>query len=260
MKPEPLISIITVNYNNAIGLAATLKSTVEQEYKAVETILIDGNSNDEIEKVLHDFRDRLDVVIKEEDHGIYDAMNKGVKRAKGDWIIFMNSGDSFYHSKVLSSVVSQGMNDVDFIFGDVSVNYKFGFSRIQESRNIQSIWRNLPFSHQSLFSKTALLQQHPFDLNYPICADYEFCAYWKSKGAMFKKVNLIIATIEAGGKSELNRFQTALQVKNISTQYFPNIFHSIYLWFYCIKELVFEFAKSLLPSRIVGFLTPIKYQ
>ena len=94
-------SIITVNYNNRDGLRATIESVVNQTYRDYEFIVIDGGSTDGSTDVLKEFDDKITYWVSEPDKGIYNGMNKGIAKATGDYLNFMNSGDCFYNEKVL---------------------------------------------------------------------------------------------------------------------------------------------------------------
>ena len=101
-----LISIITINYNDAKGLQRTLQSVRSQSYQHFEHIVIDGNSDDGSKNVIQDAGDYLAYAISEPDKGIYNAMNKGISLSSGDWICFINSGDGFYESTSISKISS----------------------------------------------------------------------------------------------------------------------------------------------------------
>lgn len=95
------ISIITINYNDKIGLSKTINSVLNQSWQKFEFIVIDGGSNDGGLEVIEQFKDKIDYWVSEPDKGVYNAMNKGIKVAKGEYLIFMNSGDTFYDDQVL---------------------------------------------------------------------------------------------------------------------------------------------------------------
>lgn len=120
MSREPLISVITVCYNSAATLARALQSVVDQDWGRVEHIVIDGASTDGTGAILESFASRLSTILSEPDKGIYDAMNKGLDRASGDIICFLNADDSYASNKVLSQV-AQLMNEqcLDAVIGDV---------------------------------------------------------------------------------------------------------------------------------------------
>ena len=97
-------TIITINYNNKEGLERTIKSTAKQTFKNFEYIVIDGGSTDGSVEVIKQYASEIDFWVSEKDNGIYHAMNKGVSHAHGDYLLFMNSGDTFHSPDVLNSV------------------------------------------------------------------------------------------------------------------------------------------------------------
>ena len=100
------VSIITVVYNDVKNIRSTIESYLSQSYDNKEYIIIDGGSNDGTMDIVNLYRDRIDVVVSEPDKGIYDAMNKGIKRATGNWIGILNSGDTFVSTDTLKTVFS----------------------------------------------------------------------------------------------------------------------------------------------------------
>ena len=118
LTTPPLISIVTVTLNNVGGLTKTLKSIAEQSYKNIELIVIDGDSIVGTKDLFNVPNDDIYKVIIEPDYGIYDAMNKGIKVANGQWLLFMNSGDIFADVESLFDAVSCIEQNVDVIFSD----------------------------------------------------------------------------------------------------------------------------------------------
>ena len=114
MKP---ISIITINYNNASGLEKTIRSVVEQTYNEYEYIIIDGASLDKSKEVIQEYQRYIDFWCSEKDSGIYNAMNKGIQKASGEYLLFLNSGDVLHNSAVLAAI--HGFLSVqDILYGD----------------------------------------------------------------------------------------------------------------------------------------------
>ena len=109
-------SIITVNYNNKEGLRKTIESVIHQTFRDFEFIVIDGGSIDGSVDVLKEYDSQIDFWVSEPDGGIYQGMNKGIKKATGEYLNFMNSGDCFYSSDVLEKVTGY-QYDTDFIVG-----------------------------------------------------------------------------------------------------------------------------------------------
>ena len=113
-----MISVISINYNNAAGLKRTIESVIHQTSADYEYIIIDGGSNDDSVAVIEQYASQIDYWVSEPDSGIYNAMNKGVSKANGEYCIFMNSGDSFADDNVLIDVLKIGLK-TDVVTGGV---------------------------------------------------------------------------------------------------------------------------------------------
>ena len=165
-------SIITINYNDKEGLKRTIMSVISQTYTDYEFIIIDGGSTDGSVDVIKEHADKTAYWISEKDKGVYNAMNKGVTQAHGDYLIFMNAGDSFHSPDVLSK-----MSDYqeDIICGKVTKGdsaQPCGHNK--PSISLVDLMRgSLP--HQAMFIKRELMLKHPYDEHYKILSDWKFC-------------------------------------------------------------------------------------
>ena len=170
----PKISVITVVYNDVNNIEETILSVLSQSYPNVEYIIIDGDSTDGTIEIIKKYNSRIPYWISEKDEGIYDAMNKGLKYASGDWAIFMNSGDWFYDETVIEKVFSDKYSSaVGVIYG--AVEFRFANEKIiQQPYSLPHILKGMAFSHQSAFVRTSLLKQSPYNVHFRIVADYEF--------------------------------------------------------------------------------------
>lgn len=169
-------SIITVNYNNKDGLQRTIESVIHQSFHDFEFIVIDGGSTDGSADVLKAYDDRITYWVSEPDHGIYHAMNKGILKAKGEYLNFMNSGDCFYDKDVLQKVATYGYND-DFIVGkDYHYNIETGQGHvsIQPPRTTMIHFFIATLDHQSSFIKRELFNNSPYNENYQLVSDWIF--------------------------------------------------------------------------------------
>ncbi|MGN1176819.1 MAG: glycosyltransferase family 2 protein, partial [Roseburia sp.] len=111
-------TIITINYNNGKELRRTIESVINQTLTDFEYVVIDGGSTDDSVSIIKEYGDRIDFWISERDKGVYNAMNKGLSHAHGEYVNFMNSGDSFYSPTVLEEIDSE-IGDADILFGNV---------------------------------------------------------------------------------------------------------------------------------------------
>ena len=193
------LSVITVNYNNLSGLKKTIESVLNQTYLEFEYIIIDGGSTDGSADLIESVADRLFFWVSEKDSGIYNAMNKGVSHARGEFVVFMNSGDTFYSTSVLEQVV--GSLDSDIVCG----NADFGGGYIWESPSVvdEGFWLNRSFiCHQSTFIRTELLKQTPYDEHYRMVADYKsFLIEFVINRRSYHKLDCIICNYDCNGLS-----------------------------------------------------------
>ena len=121
----PSISVITVVYNSVKSIEQTIESVLEQDYPNLEYIIIDGGSTDGTIQLIKKYENRISLFLSEPDNGIYDAMNKGVSRAHGEWINFMNSGDCFHKSEVLKTIFLNTIDvNISFIYSDYYIQKK----------------------------------------------------------------------------------------------------------------------------------------
>lgn len=214
-EKNPLISIITVCFNNADGLEETIQSVIHQTYVEIEFLIIDGGSTDHTSRILEKYKDSLNLVISESDQGIYDAMNKGVQKASGDWVIFMNSGDKFYSDTSISEVfTSDSYSDFAVVYGDWEVRYSSGKKKQVTAGSALHLWKGSQFCHQAAFISSSIHKHVLYNINNPIAADFEFFYGLFLNGNRFKKTNVRIATIEAGGVSDTKRQEVISAWKN----------------------------------------------
>ncbi len=169
-------SIITVNYNNKEGLRKTIESVIHQTFRDFEFIVIDGGSTDGSVDVLKEYDSQIDFWVSEPDGGIYQGMNKGIVKATGEYLNFMNSGDYFYSSDILEKV-SNYQSDADFIVGkDYHYNDEThqGHASIQPPRTTMMHFFMATLDHQSTFIKRGLFKDSPYDENHRLVSDWIF--------------------------------------------------------------------------------------
>lgn len=171
------ISIITINRNNAIGLERTIKSVVEQSYDNIEYIVIDGASTDNSIEVIKKYADKISYWISEKDKGIYNAMNKGVDAANGDYCLFLNSGDKLLTPDSLLNVLKSGDFKEDIIscdlFTDKSIFSNFRSAPIVKPTKLYMSMYN-PFPHPSTLIKTSLIKKFRYNEESKIAGDWMF--------------------------------------------------------------------------------------
>lgn len=194
-----MFSIITVNYNNLNGLKRTVESVLMQRDAALELIVIDGGSSDGSLTFLREIKDIRFSFVSESDEGIYDAMNKGISKSNGNWLLFMNSGDCFCNSSVLLSVTKfdQSTNGANILYGDKITE---SGSTIKASEDIRIIEQGELFAcHQCIFFRPNIT----YDLSYKIFGDFNLLAqlYNSVSHSSIKYLDIPIAIYEGGGVS-----------------------------------------------------------
>ena len=200
-------SIITVNYNNCDGLQKTIESVINQSYSDFEFIIIDGGSTDGSVDIIKQKEQNITYWVSENDKGIYNAMNKGIQHAQGEYLNFMNSGDTFYDSNVLRNIALE-LDNFDIVVGKEfhqdpetgETATTFLPSRISMATFVVSY---LP--HQSGFIRRKLFDNMPYDENLRIVGDWKF--YMQQivcQERTVKLTNLIISKREQGGISNAN--------------------------------------------------------
>ncbi|MBN1664235.1 MAG: glycosyltransferase [Deltaproteobacteria bacterium] len=194
------VSVICVCYNEEPNkIRATINSIIAQDYPNIEIIIIDGGSKPDTLDVFKEYQEQIDYMVSEEDRGIFDAMNKGIFRATGDWIIFMNIGDKFYDRHSLSGLMAGANRDVDILYGGISSDDLIVVPPLQVSKYTlytRGICHQALLARRSLFFKVG-----QFNLAYIICGDPEWIIRAFKQGAAFKYMNVVVANYEGYGFS-----------------------------------------------------------
>ena len=194
------LSIITVNLNNQDGLLRTAQSIVGQSFRDFEWLVIDGGSTDGSQEIMSQFSAHIAWSVSEPDGGIYEAMNKGLAKASGDYVQFLNSGDSFIDRDVLESVFADNhLADVNYgdqwCVLDGSIIEK---RRYPETMDLRFLFR-APLGHQASFIKTSLAKANPYRVKYTISADRAFFIDLYLSGASFHYLNFPIVYFDTEG-------------------------------------------------------------
>lgn len=194
---KPKITIITVCRNVLPNVQRTAESVKEQTFTDYEYIIVDGASTDGTVEWL---RTQKDITwCSEPDQGIYDAMNKGVRMAQGEWVIFMNAGDTFYDAHVLQHVAPSLQSEYGLVYGDI-IKERKGRDIIKHAEPPHNAHRMF-FCHQALFTRTALLSQTPFDTKHKLSADFKFVKQMYQQGVPMLHVAQVIARFDTHGVS-----------------------------------------------------------
>lgn len=251
MNDYPLISVITVTFNCAEILQETINSIVEQDYSNLEYIIIDGNSSDGTIDVINKNKTYISKLLIETDNGIYDAMNKGIDLASGEYVIFMNAGDSFYNRIVISTIFKNNTISIekDIIFGDTKVFFD-NYTRLVKGHYPNKL-NPMSFNHQSVFVRSALLKNNKFDTKFKICSDKNQFAKFFSEKKVYLHIPIIIAKITAIGYSNSNRIKTSIETRLI---YKLNGIPTYKIEFQIMKSFIITFIENLAGKKFIAFI------
>lgn len=197
------LSIITVCYNNKMGLERTLTSIQKQTTKEFEYLVIDGASTDGSSELLDKYADIIDYKISEKDSGIYNAMNKAIKQAHGEYCLFLNSGDTLHDNNTIKAILPQ-LGQADFMTGDTICILPQNKHTVWKAPTNLSTYLMMIYSlsHQATFIKTSLLKNRPYREDLKIVSDWEQMFYELIiKDRTYKKINLPVCNFEYGGVS-----------------------------------------------------------
>lgn len=196
----PFYSIITINYNNRKGLSDTISSVLSQDYKDFEYIIIDGGSQDGSKDEINKVKKDLSYYCSEPDGGIYPAMNKGIDKAKGEYILFLNSGDTLHNKNVLQEMRNQMNDHLDIVSG-YAVLPNGNFLNHHE-KNVLMMLMLSTFSHQATFIKRKLFDKYRYDENEKIISDWKAWLQWVIiDKCTWKYVNTIVCNYNLDGIS-----------------------------------------------------------
>ena len=253
------ISIITVCFNSEETIISTLNSVFSQNYPNIEHIIIDGGSSDRTLDIIKQYPFKNKRVISENDNGIYDAMNKGVKKSKGDWIIFLNSGDIFVNKNVLKKISIKEIEKYDILFGNTLVDNKFFIYKVRaNSFTKKTIF--MPFCHQSTVVRKNLLLNYVFSSKYKISSDFDFFLKCFKKRVRFHNLNITVSKVLSNGLSDRNRNT----VFNENIKIIRNNNYDLFLIFKLFINKIFNFIKNLIkfvfPNWLILLILKIKYK
>jgi len=251
---KPLITVITVVFNGEQFLEQTIQSVINQTYDNVEYIIIDGCSTDGSVDIIRKYEHAIDYWVSEKDLGTYDAMNKGIDLASGQWLNFMNAGDLFYKNNILQKIFNNNIfHDVTVIYGDLEIDYG-EFKRIEKAKSIDALWKGMVFSHQSCFINSKFHKKHKYNLNYYIGSDFEFFYNIYNKNKVFKYIGLIVSIMDTEGLSDGNRFKSINQRHKIVNDYRVSIKNNIYYIYLYTDQFIRMIAKLLLSKSIINLI------
>jgi glycosyltransferase involved in cell wall biosynthesis len=243
---NPLLSVITIVYNNVSDIERTIQSVINQTYEPIEYIIIDGGSMDGTVDIIKKYEDKVSYWVSEKDKGIYDAMNKGLKAAKGDYVLFINSGDEIYDSSTVEKVFSSSPN-ADIYYGETEM-YDENWESLGKRRHAvpdKFTWKSFKYgmsiSHQAIYIKRSITI--PYNEKYQLSADIDWILTAAKKAITIVNVQGYVAKYLVGGISKKRHRQSLKERFKIFSTYYgfiPNLFNhgiiAIKLGWYYLKH------------------------
>lgn len=256
----PLISIITINYNNASGLEKTIRSIVSQSFTDIEYIVIDGNSTDGSKEVIAKYADNITYHVSERDKGVYNAMNKGIHKATGKYLLFINSGDELLNEKSIESVAAY-LNDEDIVYFDLQLQETPTQTRIKTYPDslVFSYFMLDSLPHPASFIQRTLFNTFgAYNESLKICSDWEFFITAICKHEVsYKHVAKVFSVFHLDGisSSSSNNELIANEKRQILEKEFP-MFANLYddIWNAYLAKANAAPARPPLHRRILNRL------
>jgi len=220
----PLFSIITCTFNAAETLERTLGSVAEQDYQGKELIIIDGGSKDGTLDIARKYE--LKKLVSEPDRGLYDAMNKGIKAASGDYLIFLNAGDRFHSPTTLSDVAKNLIGNEDVIYGQTAIvddEGKFISMRqhtAPKNLNWKKFKNGMLVCHQAFWVKREIAMKTPYDLSFRYSSDVDWCIRVMKQSNVLKYTGLTLIDYLNEGMTTTNRKASLKERFNIMKKHY----------------------------------------
>lgn len=243
----PLISIITVVFNSAGFIEKTIQEVINQSYPNIEYIIIDGGSTDGTIEVLRKYSNYIFYWVSESDTGLYDAMNKGMVNATGDYLWFINSGDLPFDLTILDNVFRAKKQFADIYYGETEIidpnGETIGMRRHKapEKLNWKSLLKGMKVSHQSIIVKKEIAT--PYNLEYKLSADFDWLIKVLKKAKSIENTGLILSKFMDGGLTKKNlipglkeRFQIMANNYGYFSTVFSHFLLAVKLAFYYLKK------------------------
>jgi len=230
---QPKLSVITVVFNNVKDIERTILSVINQTYDNIEYIIVDGGSTDGTVDIINKYQHSISKWISEPDNGIYNAMNKGLKMASGDYVLYMNSGDEIYDFNTVKTVFATEPN-ADIYYGETKMfneNWEsLGTRRHQvpESFTWKSFKYGMSISHQAIYIKKAITE--PYDEYYKLSSDIDWIIKSAQKAKKIVNTHQYVAKYLIGGMSKKRHCESLKERFEIFTEYYgfiANLFHHV---------------------------------
>lgn len=256
-----VLTIVTINLDNADGLRRTVESVVEQTSRSqFEYIVVDGASTDGSVDVLEEYADRIDICISELDSGRFAAMNKGAALAHGEYLLFLNSGDTLVGGDVIEKVLPALDGNTDIVSADTSTSTV----RLQASNHLSPMMLTVTsLPHPSTFIRRRLLIEHPYDESMTIAADWRFFFERAVAGDVsYKRLDMVLSHFDTGGISMTDPAGADAERRQVIMRYLPSTLYRQIVGEYGFEEITFysRFEEKSMPRKLTRLFMRLMYK
>lgn len=237
---DKLVSIITIVYNGEKHLEKTILSVINQTYPNIEYIIIDGGSTDSSVSIIRSYENKLTYWVSEADKGISDALNKGIKQAKGEVIGFINA-DDWLEPNAIENVM-KAYSPGTIIYGDVSFWNNNTKIRTTDSDHAR-LREGMTLAHPAVYVPKTLYDQFGnFDITFKIAMDYDLMLRFYMNKAVFKKINCVLVNMNLGGISDKRWLKAIKEELRSKNRYFSRAANL----YYFLKQFMYLFLQGIL--------------
>lgn len=235
----PVVSIITVCYNAEKFIAATIESVAAQTYPHIEYIIVDGASKDNTLAVVERYRRHVSVLVSEKDKGLYDAMNKALQLATGDYVLFLNADDTLADEQVIARMLAT-CPDADVYYGeamfmdengrDIGLRSEQTPHKVPEHLTWKSLRHGMVVSHQAYMVRRSICVA--YDLQYKVCADVDWMIRTLKAARTTCNAHLVVARFRTGGTSKQRQrlaWKERYRILGHYYGYVPNFLHHLFI-------------------------------
>jgi putative colanic acid biosynthesis glycosyltransferase len=245
------LSVVTVCFNAAATLEECIRSVATAKTTEVEYLIIDGGSTDSTLDIVRRYPDVVDVLVSERDGGIFEAMNKGVARASGDFVAFLNADDTYLPGAVeaLLTAIRDEPAQFDVLYGDWTGIDAAGVAHERQADH-RLRW-HYRLCHQAVVARRSVFPTMPFDLQYRLCADFDLLLRWETEGKRFKHLPRPLVRFSETGSSAKQLRRSAIESMTVSVRRarFPwSLVFAARVGLYLFRASASSWARRLLQS------------
>lgn len=251
MTHPPTFSIITVTYNASRWLERTILSVLSQSYASIEYLVIDGGSTDGTVDLIKQYEAGIAYWVSEPDRGLYDAMNKGLQRATGDYVWFINAGDTIYTADTVQKIVASLKKNVslpDVLYGETAIvdaeGRSLGMRRLKAPRRLtwKSFRMGMLVCHQSFIAKREIAPL--YDTGYRLVADYDWCIRCLKKARTIHPTRLILSNFLEEGLSSVQRKDSLKERYAVMCRYYGRLSTALLHGWFAIRFYTSKWLKG----------------